>query len=136
MIVHQAVVDKFVQLLLSKTRGINNDMDTVIDIRSASAFEAKVKDAHQRGAKFLFDNLRDGALYSPTVLDHVPADCQLMAEETFGSMSPMRFASRIQRLTVCPRRSASMASITSRVSSASCRSAVSTSAKFPLIAWS
>jgi len=97
MIVHQAVADEFVELLVSKTKAVkygdpmdpHNDMGTVIDARSASAFETKVKDAQQHGAQLLFGNLRDGALYSPTVLDHVPADCQLVAEETFGPVSPV-----------------------------------------------
>ncbi|MEO6921500.1 MAG: phosphonoacetaldehyde dehydrogenase [Collimonas sp.] len=97
MIVHQAVADEFVDLLVSKTKAIkygdpmdlHNDMGTVIDARSASAFEAKVNDAQKRGAKLLFGNIRDGAVYSPTVLDHVPADCQLVAEETFGPVSPV-----------------------------------------------
>lgn len=97
MIVHQTVADEFVELLVNKTKAIkygdpmnlHNDMGTVIDARSASAFEAKVNDAQQRGAKLLCGNLRDGAVYSPTVLDHVPADCQLVAEETFGPVSPV-----------------------------------------------
>nr|WP_230411537.1 phosphonoacetaldehyde dehydrogenase [Collimonas humicola] len=97
MIVHQAVADEFVDLLVRKTKAVKygnpmdlqNDMGTVIDARSASAFEAKVNDACQRGAKLLFGNQRDGAVYSPTVLDHVPADCPLVAEETFGPVSPV-----------------------------------------------
>ncbi|MCG2991199.1 aldehyde dehydrogenase family protein, partial [Escherichia coli] len=59
------------------------------DQRAAIEFEAKVKDAESRGAKLLYGNVRDGALYSPTVLDHVPADCLLVAQETFGPVSPV-----------------------------------------------
>ena len=97
MIVHQAVADEFVDKLVQKTRAIKfgnpmdggNDMGTVIDQRAAIEFEAKVKDAESRGAKLLYGNVRDGALYSPTVLDHVPADCLLVAQETFGPVSPV-----------------------------------------------
>jgi aldehyde dehydrogenase (NAD+) len=97
MIVHQAVADEFVEKLVAKTRAIkfgdpmdpNNDMGTVIDERTAIEFEAKVKDAERHGARLLYGNIRAGALYSPTVLDHVPADCKLVAEETFGPVSPV-----------------------------------------------
>ncbi len=97
MIVHQAVADEFVELLVKKTKAIkygdpmdpNNDMGTVIDERAAIEFEAKVKDAERHGAKLLYGNIRNGAVYSPTVLDHVPADCKLVAEETFGPVSPV-----------------------------------------------
>nr|WP_236904669.1 phosphonoacetaldehyde dehydrogenase [Collimonas fungivorans] len=97
MIVHQAVADEFVEKLVAKTRAIkfgdpmdpNNDMGTVIDECAAIEFEAKVKDAERHGAKLLYGNIRNGAVYSPTVLDHVPADCKLVAEETFGPVSPV-----------------------------------------------
>ncbi|MFJ2987175.1 phosphonoacetaldehyde dehydrogenase [Collimonas sp. NPDC087041] len=97
MIVHQAVADEFVEKLVAKTQAIkfgdpmdpHNDMGTVIDERAAIEFEAKVKDAERHGARLLYGNIRKGALYSPTVLDHVPADCKLVAEETFGPVSPV-----------------------------------------------
>ncbi len=97
MIVHEAVADKFVELLCEKTRAIKygdpmdaqNDMGTVIDEAAAIAFEAKVKDAVAHGARLLIGNERRGALYAPTVLDHVPFDCKLVADETFGPVSPV-----------------------------------------------
>lgn len=97
MIVHKAVADEFVALLVAKTRAIkygdpmdgNNDMGTVIDEEAAIALEAKVLDAVAHGAKLLVGNQRRGALYSPTVLDHVPFDCKLVADETFGPVSPV-----------------------------------------------
>ncbi len=97
MIVHQAIADEFVDLLVRKTRALKfgdpmdlqNDMGSVIDARAAMEFEAKVNDAQSHGAKLLFGNTRNGALYAPTVLDHVPFDCQLVAEETFGPVSPV-----------------------------------------------
>lgn len=97
MIVHEQVADRFVELLVDKTRAIkygdpadpNNDMGTVIDEAAARGFEAKVNDAIAQGAKLLGGNVRNGALYSPTVLDRVPESCQLVAEETFGPVSPV-----------------------------------------------
>lgn len=97
MIVHEAVADQFVELLCEKTLMLKygdpmdpgNDMGTVIDERAAITFEAKVNDAVAAGARLLVGNKRDGALYSPTVLDDVPYDCPLVALETFGPVSPV-----------------------------------------------
>ncbi|RJF98065.1 phosphonoacetaldehyde dehydrogenase [Noviherbaspirillum saxi] len=97
MIVHEKIADRFVELLVEKTRAIkygdpmnpDNDMGTVIDEPAARGFESKVNDAIEHGAKLLYGNVRKGALYSPTVLDHVPETCALVAEETFGPVSPV-----------------------------------------------
>ena len=82
MLVHTSVADRFVELLVEKTKAIRygdpmdpkTDVGTVIDEAAAMEFEAKVNDAIARGAKLLMGNVRQGALYSPTVLDHVTPD--------------------------------------------------------------
>jgi aldehyde dehydrogenase (NAD+) len=97
MIVHEAVADKFVELLLEKTKAVkygdpsnpDTDMGTVIDEASAIYCEEAVNDAVKAGAKLLHGNIRKGALYSPTVVDHVPYDCRLVHIETFGPVSPV-----------------------------------------------
>jgi aldehyde dehydrogenase (NAD+) len=97
MIVHEAVADKFVELLLAKTKAVkygdpsnpDTDMGTVIDEASAIYCEEAVNDAVKAGAKLLYGNIRKGALYSPTVVDHVPYDCRLVKIETFGPVSPV-----------------------------------------------
>jgi len=97
MIVHEAVADKFVALLLEKTKAVKygdpmnpeTDMGTVIDEASAIYCEEAVNDAVKAGAKLLHGNIRKGALYSPTVVDHVPYDCRLVKIETFGPVSPV-----------------------------------------------
>ncbi|MGC1816784.1 MAG: phosphonoacetaldehyde dehydrogenase [Casimicrobiaceae bacterium] len=97
MLVHERVADAFVERLLARTRAWtygdpadrNVDMGTVIDAAAAAGFEAKVRAAVDQGAKLLFGNLRDGALYSPTVLDHVTPDMDVVRTETFGPVSPV-----------------------------------------------
>jgi len=100
ILVQQSVADRFVELLVEKTRAVKYgdpfdpamDMGTVIDEPSARRFEAAVNDAIARGAKLLVGNIRRGALYSPTVLDHVAPEMTVVREETFGPVSPvMRF---------------------------------------------
>ncbi|MFM0265711.1 phosphonoacetaldehyde dehydrogenase [Paraburkholderia sediminicola] len=97
ILVHEAVADRFVELLVEKTRAIRygdptdpaTDMGTVIDEAAAKFFEAQVNDAISRGAKLLVGNRREGALYSPTVVDHVTPDMPLVKYETFGPVSPV-----------------------------------------------
>ena len=64
-------------------------MGTVIDAAAAELFEARVNEAVATGARLLCGNRRDGALYSPTVLDRVDPAMTLVREETFGPVSPI-----------------------------------------------
>jgi aldehyde dehydrogenase (NAD+) len=101
MLVQASVADRFVELLLEKTRAVRygdpmdpaTDMGTVIDEPAAMLFEERVNDAVARGARLLYGNIRKGALYSPTVVDNVTADMPLVKQETFGPVSPvLRFS--------------------------------------------
>ena len=67
----------------------DTDIGTVIHERAAREFEARVNDAVAKGAKLLHGNDRKGALYPATVVDHVPYDCELVHEETFGPVVPI-----------------------------------------------
>jgi phosphonoacetaldehyde dehydrogenase len=101
MLVQETVAERFVALLLEKTRAVkygdpldpNTDMGTVIDEAAARSFEERVNEAVDRGARLLYGNIRSGALYSPTLLDRVHPDMPLVKQETFGPVSPvMTFA--------------------------------------------
>jgi aldehyde dehydrogenase (NAD+) len=97
MLVHEKVADEFVERLLVRTRAWSYgdpmdpavDMGTVIDEAAARGFEARVNEAVGLGAQLLHGNVRRGALYSPTVLDHVAPDMPLVKHETFGPVSPV-----------------------------------------------
>ncbi|HEY2628671.1 MAG TPA: phosphonoacetaldehyde dehydrogenase, partial [Usitatibacter sp.] len=97
MLVHEAVADRFVEMLVAKTRAwtfgdpMNPklEMGTVIDEPAARLFEARVNEAISQGAKLLVGNERQGALYSPTVLDRVDSKMTLVMQETFGPVSPV-----------------------------------------------
>jgi phosphonoacetaldehyde dehydrogenase len=97
MLVHASVADRFVELLLEKTRAwtygdpmdATVDMGTVIDETAAKSFEARVSEAVSLGATLLHGNVRRGALYSPTLLDHVAPEMPLVKNETFGPVSPV-----------------------------------------------
>jgi aldehyde dehydrogenase (NAD+) len=91
------VADRFVELLIEKTKAVKygdpldpaTDMGTVIDEPAAKQFEQRVNEAIAQGAKLLTGNKRVGALYSPTVVDHVMPDMTLVKQETFGPVSPV-----------------------------------------------
>jgi phosphonoacetaldehyde dehydrogenase len=97
MLVQQKVADRFVELLLERTRALkygdpldpSTDMGTVIDEPAAQQFEHRVNEAVAQGAQLLAGNKRTGALYAPTVVDQVKAGMTLVKQETFGPVSPV-----------------------------------------------
>jgi phosphonoacetaldehyde dehydrogenase len=97
MLVHEAVARRFVDLLVAKTEAwtygdpmnAKVDMGTVIDEAAAKLFEARVNEALSQGARLLAGNRRDGALYSPTVIDAVTPAMTVVKQETFGPVSPV-----------------------------------------------
>jgi len=97
MLVQESVADRFTELVVAKTKAwrygdpsdASNEMGTVIDEAAARLFESRVNDAIAQGARLLVGNLRDGALYSPTVIDRVTPAMTVVREETFGPVSPI-----------------------------------------------
>jgi acyl-CoA reductase-like NAD-dependent aldehyde dehydrogenase len=91
------VLQRFTDLVVDKTRAwrhgdpadVHTDMGTVIDETAARLFESRVDEAVAQGARLLAGNRREGALYSPTVLDRVQPQMTLVREETFGPVSPI-----------------------------------------------
>jgi putative phosphonoacetaldehyde dehydrogenase len=97
ILVVEKVADEFSKLVLAKAKKLKagdpmdpaTDVGTVIHEGAAKNFERRVVDAVSKGAKLLHGNNRQGALYPPTVVDHVPYDCELVHEETFGPVIPI-----------------------------------------------
>jgi acyl-CoA reductase-like NAD-dependent aldehyde dehydrogenase len=93
----ESVTDEFAALVAEKAAKLkygdpmdpDTDVVTVINEASAILFQDRVNDAIDKGATLLYGNDRQGAVYSPTVLDHVPFDCDLVREETFGPPVPI-----------------------------------------------
>jgi acyl-CoA reductase-like NAD-dependent aldehyde dehydrogenase len=94
---HEKIAAEFTEALLAKTRAWTYgdpldpkvDMGTVIDERSATLFQRRVDDAVAQGARLLHGNQRDGASYSPTLIDRVRGEMEVVKEETFGPVSPV-----------------------------------------------
>lgn len=92
-----SVADEFAELVVEHAGKIKygdptdpaTDLGTVIHKDAAQLFQARVENAMVQGAQLLYGNDREGAVYSPTVLDYVPRDCELVREETFGPPIPI-----------------------------------------------
>ena len=92
-----SIADDFVPLLVEKAAKLkygdpmdpDTDIGTVIDEAAATMFQNRVIDAVDKGATLLHGNNREGAVFPPTVVDHVPYDCDLVREETFGPAIPV-----------------------------------------------
>jgi len=97
ILVHEKVHKRFVDLLVAKTEAwsfgdptnTKVEMGTVIDEAAAKLFESRVNEAIAQGAKLLAGNRREGALYSPTVIDNVLPAMTVVKQETFGPVSPV-----------------------------------------------
>mgnify|MGYP001096082885 FL=1 len=97
ILVQRRVADAFVDRLVVRTRAWTwgdpadeqVEMGTVIDEAAARLFEQRVDVAVAQGARLLIGNLRQGASYAPTVVDHVDPNTPLVREETFGPVSPV-----------------------------------------------
>jgi putative phosphonoacetaldehyde dehydrogenase len=97
ILVVEPVADAFAEKVLARARALKcgdpmdpaTDVGTVINERSAMLFERRVDEAVAAGATLKLGNGREGALYPATMLDHVPHDCDLVREETFGPVIPI-----------------------------------------------
>jgi putative phosphonoacetaldehyde dehydrogenase len=97
ILVADAVADQFVELVTAKAKLLKcgdpmdpeTDVGTVIHEAAAKVFENRVDDALSKGAILRFGGPRRGALFPPTVVDHVPYTCGLVHQETFGPVIPI-----------------------------------------------
>ncbi|MFB2622602.1 lactaldehyde dehydrogenase [Methanothermobacter marburgensis] len=97
MIVHRDVADEFADKLVEKTRRLRSgdpldsktDIGPLINEEAAIEVERRIEDAVDDGAELLHGGSRNGNFVEPTVLDHVRPEMEVVAEETFGPVSPI-----------------------------------------------
>ena len=95
ILLHESIADDFLDQFVDLTRQIRygdpmdseTDMGTVISEQQAVMIQSRVNDAIKDGADNLIGNMRDGALYSPTIVDHVSSESELVVKETFGPVA-------------------------------------------------
>ncbi|MBB5213152.1 sulfoacetaldehyde dehydrogenase SafD [Microbulbifer hydrolyticus] len=98
LFVHSDVFDAFAEKLVAATAklkvGDPAEDDTfvgpLIHTAAADEVEARIESAVKAGARVLFGHQRQGNILWPTILDNVADDAELVAEETFGPVVPLR----------------------------------------------
>ena len=90
--VHETVYNDFIHAFLKGVKDLkvgdplseDTDMGPMIDETSAVKTGEWVEEAASMGAKILYGGERDGTLFQPTVLTHVPADARVSCQEVFA----------------------------------------------------
>jgi acyl-CoA reductase-like NAD-dependent aldehyde dehydrogenase len=98
VLVEESVADNFVKKVLKEVEsykvGDPRDREVklgpLINNGAVERVHSLVTDAIQKGAKLLAGGTHEGNYYSPTVLDKVPDAANVMWEETFGPVIPIR----------------------------------------------
>jgi phosphonoacetaldehyde dehydrogenase len=86
VLVIDTVADAFLEKVVARTKALtcgdpmdpNTGVGTVMDEPAAVLFENRVDDDIASGAILRCRHVRNGGLYPPTVVDHVPADFGLV----------------------------------------------------------
>ncbi len=97
IILDKRIADEFVDKLVRETKKLkvddpldpSTDIGPLIDEEAAIEVESVVKEALDDGAELLCGGKRNGAFYSPTVLDNVDPQMRVVKEEVFGPISPI-----------------------------------------------
>lgn len=95
LLVHESLADEFAAALTEECSKLAygdpydpcTDVGTVITEQAAIQIEQRVQQSIDMGSKLLAGHRRAGAIYPPTVLDHVCVDHPVVAEETFGPVA-------------------------------------------------
>ncbi len=90
--IEEAVYDDVAERMVARARTIRlgrkldetTDMGPLINEREARRVDDWVKASVRQGARLLTGGKRDGAYFTPTVLDKVPAGAIVLEEEIFG----------------------------------------------------
>ena len=85
----EKLAEKVSQIKYGDPYNPETEMGTVINEKAAMEMESRVNATLDCGAVLLCGNKRDGALYSPTVLDYVQNNHPVVARETFGPVAPI-----------------------------------------------
>lgn len=97
IIVHENVVDDFIQIFTKATKKLklgnplkkDTDMGPLIDEEAAIEVERLVNNAISEGAEVVTGGKRNKAFYEPTILKYLKEDMEIVKNETFGPVAPI-----------------------------------------------
>ena len=104
--IHRDVYQEFSDKLLAATAKLkvgdpaqdDTFVGPLINSTAADEVERRIHSAVKAGAKVLFGNHRAGNVLWPTILAEVPDSADLVAEETFGPVMPLRAFTSVDEL--------------------------------------
>lgn len=104
--IHTSLYDAFKNLLLAETKKLKigdpmlpeTFVGPVVNTRAADEIMHRLDQAVAAGAKVLTGHKREGNIIHPTVIENVPESCDLVKEETFGPVLPLKSFSDIQEV--------------------------------------
>lgn len=97
LFVQEQVLDGFLDVLIGMTNQLqignpadpHTDIGPLIHCQAAEEIHRRIDDAVRAGAKIIHGGKREGSTITPTILLDVPAECELVAKETFGPVLPV-----------------------------------------------
>ena len=97
VILDDKIADEFIQKFVTETQRLvtgdpmdpETDVGPLITKTAAIEVENRVNDAITNGAELLCGGKRKGTVYTPTVLDNVNSNMEIVQYETFGPVSPI-----------------------------------------------
>lgn len=96
-IVENGIADKFIEKFIAATKRLkignqfdpSTDIGPLINVQAAVRIEKRIQATIEAGSILLHGGRRDGAIFQPTVLDHVTMQHPIVQEETFGPVAPI-----------------------------------------------
>lgn len=98
LFIHEKVYEEFKAILLKESSNLKmgdpTKRDTfigpVVHKAAADQIMKRIEDAVAKGATLLLGGKREGNIIHPTILENVPDQCDLVKDETFGPVLPLR----------------------------------------------
>jgi succinate-semialdehyde dehydrogenase / glutarate-semialdehyde dehydrogenase len=97
VLVHRDVHDRFVELLVDRTKALrvgdplsdDTDMGPMCHRGTLERTREHIQDAVERGATVVYGGASSGMYHDPTILTGVTNDMRIAQEETFGPVAPI-----------------------------------------------
>lgn len=104
--IHESLYSSFRTKLLAETGKLvigdptrdETFVGPVVNSKAADEIMRRLEDAVKSGATVLTGNKREGNIIYPTIIENVKDDCELIKEETFGPVLPLKAFKEIEEV--------------------------------------
>ncbi len=106
LFIHEKVYEEFKKLLIKESTNLKIGDPTLKDTfigpvvheGAAISIQKRIDDAVSQGATLIMGGKRDGCIIHPTILENVNDYCELVKDETFGPVIPLRKFSSVNEV--------------------------------------